>query len=294
MGTLGIALVQLDGCGTDTGSNLCRGLDACRRAADLGADLVLFPELWQIGYTDCPADSAGRRSWTSLAIDPHDPWLQAFRDFARQARMAIAVTYLQRWPAGPRNAATIIDWNGHDVLTYAKVHTCDWVFERWLTPGAAFPVASLGTRCGPVRVGVMICFDREFPESARTLMLQGAEVILTPNACPLTDDRMGQFRARAFENMLAVVLANYPRFGGRSCAFDGMAFSPVDGSPRNHQVTAAGSGEGIVLAHIDLEALRAYRQAGSLADAYRRPRCYARIADTSPPLPPFLRPQARR
>lgn len=289
-----VALVQLDGQATDTAANLRRGLAACRRAAGLGADLVLFPELWQIGYADCPADPAGRRAWAARALGPADPWLQAFREAARRADVAVAITYLQRWPDAPRNAATVIDRHGCDVLTYAKVHTCDWVFERWLTPGDAFPVASLGTRGGPVRVGVMICFDREFPESARTLMLGGAEVIVTPNACPLTDDRVGQFRARAFENMLAVATANYPRFGGRSCAFDGMAFTPSGGCPRDHRVAEAGPGEDIVVARIDLDALRAYRRSQPLADAYRRPRSYGKIAATSPPQPPFARPGARR
>lgn len=294
MSMLSIALIQSDGCGTDTGVNLRRGLAACRKAADLGADLVLFPELWQIAYTDCPADPARRRRWTGRAIDPGDPWLEAFRDLARHADIAIAITYLQRWPVGPRNAATVIDRHGQHVLTYAKVHTCDWVFERWLTPGDAFPVAELDTRHGPVRVGVMICFDREFPESARVLMLNGAEVVLTPNACPLTDDRVAQFRARAFENMLAVAMANYPRFGGRSCAFDGMAFSRADGSPRDHCLVEAGPGEEIRLARIDLDTLRSYRRAESLADAYRKPRSYARIAAASPPQQPFLRPGSRR
>jgi predicted amidohydrolase len=42
----------------------------------------------------------------------------------------------------------------------------------------------------------MICFDREFPESARILMLKGAELILTPNSCPLEENRIGQFRTR--------------------------------------------------------------------------------------------------
>jgi N-carbamoylputrescine amidase len=293
MSTFDIALIQADGCGTDTRANLGRGLAACRMAADRGADLALFPELWQIAYTDCPAGPADRRRWGDRAIDPGDPWLQAFRDLARQAGLAIAVTYLQRWPGGPRNVATIIDRHGEDVLTYAKVHTCDWVFEQWLTPGDAFPVADVDTRSGPVRVGVMICYDREFPESARVLMLNGAEVILTPNACKLTDDRVGQFRARAFENMLAVAMANYPRFGGRSCAFDGMAFWP-GGDARDHRLAEAGGGEEVVLARVDLAALRAYRQAEPLADAYRKPRSYARIAATSPPAPPFVRRGSRR
>jgi predicted amidohydrolase len=277
MSTFSVALVQFDGHGTDTSANLRQGLAACRRAAGLGADLVLFPELWQIGYTDCPADAAGRHAWADCALDPADPWLQAFRETACRAQIAVAITCLQRWPGAPRNAATVIDRYGRDVLTYAKVHTCDWVFERWLTPGETFPVASLDTRGGPVRVGVMICFDREFPAAARALMLGGAEVIVTPDACPLTDDRVGQFRARAFENMLAAATANYLRFGGRSCAFDGMAFAAPGGHPRDHCVAQAGSGEEIVIARIDLDALRAYRQVEPLADAYRKPGCYGSI-----------------
>jgi predicted amidohydrolase len=268
--SLTVALVQLDGCGTDTGGNLRSGLEACRRAAGLGADLVLFPEMWQIGYADCPSDPAGRRAWAARALGPGDEWLEAFRDCARHAGLAVVVTYLQRWPGAPRNAATVIDRHGRDALTYAKIHTCDWVFERWLTPGEGFGVATLDTRGGPVRVGVMICFDREFPESARALMRGGAEVVVTPNACPLTDDRMGQFRSRAFENALAVAMANYPRFGGRSCAFDGIAFTP-SGAPRDHRVACAGAGQEIVLARLDLGALRSYRQASPLAGAYRRP-----------------------
>jgi len=55
----------------------------------------------------------------------------------------------------------------------------------------------------------MICYDREFPESARILMLKGAEIILTPNCCELEQSRLGQFRTRAFENMVGVAMANY-------------------------------------------------------------------------------------
>lgn len=74
--------------------------------------------------------------------------------------------------------------------------------------------------------------------------------------------------------MLAVALANYPSFGGRPCAFDGMAFSLRDSSPRDHCIAQAGGGEEIVLARIDLDALSAYRRAESLADAYRKHGCH--------------------
>jgi N-carbamoylputrescine amidase len=81
---------------------------------------------------------------------------------------------------------SLIDRHGRIAFTYAKVHTCDFDLpERALTPGEDFHVAALDTAAGEVVVGAMICYDREFPESARVLMLKGVELILVPNACRL-------------------------------------------------------------------------------------------------------------
>ena len=218
--TLRVALLQLTAAAADAAENLDRGLTACSIASAGGADIALFPEMWQIGYTPCPDDADGRRGWANRAVETDGDWLGNFRRIAVELDMAVVITYLQRWRGAPRNAATLIDRTGQPVATYAKVHTCDFAMEAALTPGDAFRVADLATAHGKVRIGMMICFDREYPESARGLMLEGAEVILTPNACELTEDRIGQFRARAFENMVAVAMANYPapQFNGRSCA----------------------------------------------------------------------------
>ena len=142
--------------------------------------------------------------------------------------MAIGVTLLERCPSGPRNTLVLFDRFGRRVLTYAKVHTCDFDVERNLTRDDEFYVADLDTAAGTVKVGAMICFDREFPESARILMLQGAELILTPNACPMEINRLAQLRGRAYENMLAIATCNYPAgvpdCNGESTVFDGVAY----------------------------------------------------------------------
>jgi predicted amidohydrolase len=116
--------------------------------------------------------------------------------------MAIALTYLEHWNGAPRNTVALIDRHSETVLTYAKVHTCDFDKESALTPGSDFYVCELDTKQGKVKVGAMICFDREFPESARILMLKGAEITLIPNACDLEENRIAQLKARAFENMI--------------------------------------------------------------------------------------------
>ena len=200
MSMLKIALLQIAP-GLTLEENLQKGLSACRQAHQMGADIALFPEMWSNGYR-----IYGRPvpEWTAEAIPADGPFVSAFGSLAQELGMAIGVTLLERCPSGPRNTLVLFDRFGRRVLTYAKVHTCDFDVERNLTPGDDFYVADLDTAAGTVKVGAMICFDREFPESARILMLQGAELILTPNACPMEINRLAQLRGRAYENMLAI------------------------------------------------------------------------------------------
>jgi predicted amidohydrolase len=209
--------------------------------------------------------------------------------------MASALTYLERWPGAPRNSVSLIDRRGEIVLTYAKVHTCDFGLEAALTPGDGFSVCDLDTAVGGVKTGAMICYDREFPESARILMLQGAEIILIPNACTLESLRIGQLQARAFENMVAVAMTNYaaPQLNGHSVAFDGVAFERIDGDSNDMLVVEAGKGEGVYMAHFDLGRIRAYRERESWGNAYRKPGRYTML--TAPDVEePFSRSDSRR
>jgi predicted amidohydrolase len=142
----------------------------------------------------------------------------------------------------------------------------------------------------------MICYDREFPESARLLMLRGAELILTPNACTLDEHRLGQFKARAFENMTGVAMTNYasPQNNGHSVAFDAVAYPVPDGEARDTLIIEAGEEEGVYLASFDLDAVRAYRGRETWGNAYRRPRLYRALAEDDEALPPFVRRDATR
>lgn len=294
-GTLTVALLQALPRGADADANAVKGEALCREAARLGADVALFPEMWSAGYTPCPADPAGRLAWQALAVGRESAFVGRFRALAKELGMAIAVTCLESWPGAPRNSVFLVDRHGEIVLAYAKVHTCDFSMEAAVTPGEEFVVVPLDTAGGLVQVGAMICYDREFPESARVLMLQGAEIILTPNACDLDDGRVGQFRARAFENMVGVAMANYPapQNNGRSCAFDAVSFPAPDGGPRETLVVEAGPDEGVFLATFDLAAIRHYRATETWGNAYRKPRAYGLLADPAVHAP-FVRRDARR
>lgn len=145
-------------------------------------------------------------------------------------------------------------------------------------PGDKFPTAVLQTPGGPIRIGVMICFDREFPETARILMLNGAEIILTPNACEIERHRKAQYATRAFENMVGVAMTNYaaPHFNGHSVAYSPIAVDRA-GHSLDTLIVEANEDEGIWLAEFDMSAIREYRARECWGAAYRRPELYDRL-----------------
>ena len=285
-----VALLQLVSTGSDVAASLTKAEAWCRRAAAAGADLALLPEMWSHGYElPDPGDRAAVAEWAASAIPADGEYVAHFRRLAEELDLAIGLPYLEHWPGGPRNVVSVIDRAGQVVLHYAKVHTCEWDRERPLMPGDVLPVAALETAGGSVAVGAMVCFDREFPETARVLMLGGAEVVLVPNACPIGINRRAQLQTRAYENMFGVALANYAGepHGGRSVAFDGMAYDRQEAA-RDMTVAEGGPGEEIVLAAFDLAKLREYRRREVWGNAYRRPELYGELVEREV-RPPFER-----
>lgn len=283
-----IALLQMTPCGT-LKENLQKGIKYCKKAKERGADLALFPEMWSNGYRiyDRPAEE-----WTAEAVSVQSEFVAAFGCAAKQLHMAVGVTLLEKYENAPRNSLVLFDRFGERKFVYAKVHTCEFDVERHLTPGEDFYVTALDTACGEVKVGAMICFDREFPESARILMLKGAELILVPNACPMEINRLSQLRARAYENMTAIATCNYPDTvpdcNGASTVFDGVAYLPDAEGSRDTCILQADGQEGIYIAELDLKQLRSYREKEVHANAYRHPKKYGLLTDTKI-LEPFVR-----
>jgi len=279
MSILTIALLQVSPLGS-LAENLEKGIRCCEKAKGMGADLALFPEMWSNGYNiyHRPVNT-----WKAEAISADGDFVNTFGRLAKELNMAVGITLLERYEGSPRNSLILFDRFGERKFVYAKVHTCDFDAERNLTPGEDFYVASLPTACGEVKVGAMICYDREFPESARILMLKGAELILVPNACPMEINRLSQLRARAFENMLAIATCNYPQTvpdcNGGSSVFDGVAYIPGMSGSRDTCILQADEKEGIYLARLDLERLRSYREKEVHGNAYRHPQKYALLVD---------------
>lgn len=278
--------------GTTLEENLEKGVEYCRRAKAAGADIALFPEMWSCGYSI----SEDIHTLRETAVAADGEFVASFGSLAAELNMAIGITFLESYEPLPKNTICLFDRFGKMQLKYSKVHTCDFGDECRLTAGDDFYVAHLDTVNGSVKVGAMICYDREFPESARILMLKGAEIILVPNACPMEINRLSQLRARAYENMVGIATANYPKgkpdCNGHSSAFDGIAYRPDEEGSRDMLVIEAGEAEGIYMADFPVDELREYRKSEVHGNAYRKPWIYYPLVSEEIK-GPFIRPDYR-
>jgi predicted amidohydrolase len=234
---INVALAQLAPALRGTAENV----EAVRRVvAEHGdADLVVFPELFLSGYTTSEPGE--------LAIDPRGPEVELIARAARENDAAVIFGAPERLPEGIANSAICVDRRGEFAGSYRKTHL--FGDER-----AAFIVGDelLIVDLDGLRVGLMICFDVEFPEVARSLAQAGADLLVTisANMEPFGRDHEIFSTARALENSLPHLYVN--QVGkGETFTFPGgtMAVS-ADGD----LLDAAGPSEKVIAHRLDLSA----------------------------------------
>jgi predicted amidohydrolase len=212
-------------------------LAAIAEATAAGAQLLVLPELATSGYVFASAEEVD-----ACAITPDDPrvgeWAAAIHGDA-----VVVCGYAERGPDGTFfNGALVFDATGV-LATYRKVHL--WDREKlFFTPGSQ-PAPVVETRFG--RIGVIVCYDVEFPEYTRRVALDGADLIAVPTNWPLEIRPAGErpaelVIAQAAARVNRVVLACCDRSGterGQEWA-EGTAIVGRDGWP----LSVAGPGEG--------------------------------------------------
>ncbi len=285
-----VAILQLNG-SNNLNESLNKGIKSCKRAKKMGAHLAVFPEMWSIGY-EMPNSNEDLNSWLEKAISEDSYYLLTFKELAKTLNMAIAITFLEKTKKLPKNSVIIYDRFGNKILKYSKVHTVDFKMEKYTEPGTKFYVQKLDYGIGKVNIGAMICFDREFPESARILMLKSAEIVLVPNACYMSKIRLDQLKVRAYENMIGIVTVNYCNYGGKSSAF-----TPVvrdeNKKELNSEILIMDEKEDIQIVEFNLNEIRNYRKRENHGDAYRKPFLYKYISENHVK-EPFIRKDSRR
>ncbi|MDF2845787.1 MAG: Nitrilase/cyanide hydratase and apolipoprotein N-acyltransferase [Herbinix sp.] len=279
-----VAMIQHKITGIDQQKNTELGLQYVRQAKQMGADFVLFPECWITSYH--PPDILCKKrpfaeieqepefiAWRESALTEESESIKSFCQLAKELSIGIEITGFTKGQRSAQNTAFIINREGEIILKYSKVHTCDFDWEGYLESGEQFNVCYFDDIC----LGVMICYDREYPESARELMLQGAELILMPNDCDGMKPRLQELSVRALENMVGIAMANPPgENAGNSCAFYPMVWDKEGNIIDNTIIVGDSRVEGIVLAMFDMDAIREHRSREDMGK-YRKPRAYKHL-----------------
>ncbi len=276
---INVAAAQM-ACTPDRAENLARAEEAVRRAADRGADIILLQELFESQYF-CQVEDP---RFFDLAREVRDsPAVERMSHLARELGVVIPVSFFERRNQVFYNTVAVIDADGSNLGCYRKTHIPDgpgYEEKFYFSPGDT-GFRAWRTRYGVIGVG--ICWDQWFPETARAMALMGAEVLFFPTAIgsepqdPALDSSRHWRRCmqgHAAANMVPVVAANRvgtESFGQSSITFYGSSFITD-----NHGEIVAQAGRTdpeIVTARLDLAAMDEERRAWGLFRD-RRPSTY--------------------
>ena len=262
--TFRAAVLQMRSVNREYESNIKTIIKNMAEAKQNGADILLLPECFITGY-DLTIDNDSAITEDALA---------SLCEKAGELGIGLVATALTKGKNNPQNSAFLIGKDGKILMKYAKVHTCDFADEKVLEPGAEFKVCDFDG----VKIGVMICYDREYPESARVLMLKGAEIILVPNDCCSMRPRVQALSTRAYENMCGIAMANpNGENAGSSCAFSPICWDRNGECIDNTLLLADAETAGIFYADYDIDAIRAYREREMMGNTFRKVKAYAEL-----------------
>lgn len=270
-------------CTANRDENLATAERIIRAAAAQGANIILIQELFETPYF-CKEHNP---DYFSLAMPiAENPAVRRFQSLARELNVVLPASVFEREGNAFYNTVAIVDADGSLLGTYRKAHIPEspgYHEKFYFSPGdTGFKVWR--TRFGTI--GVAICWDQWFPESARAMALMGAEILFYPTAIgaepqdPSIDSRDHWQRAmqgHSASNIMPLVASN--RIGTEkgerwTVTYYGSSFITDQAGALIQQADRAG--EAILTATFDLDAIRSYRNAwGVFRD--RRPELYGPI-----------------
>jgi predicted amidohydrolase len=258
----------------DPARNLDRLARGARAAAGQGAGLLIAPEMFLTGY------NIGAAAVARCAEPADGPSARRAAEIARDSGIALLYGYPERGADGAiHNAARLIGRDGRFLLNHRKTHLFGELDRGLFTPGGdTFDVAELDG----LRIGVLICYEVEFPELVRRHALAGVDAVLVPTALmkPYEIVTNCVVPARAFENQIFVAYANRVGMEGE-LAYCGLSCLA---GPDGTVLVRGGEGEELLTAEMDRTLLVASRAAGGfLAD--RRPALYRSLSGVEPAQP---------
>jgi len=243
-----VELAQLSLIDSDVAHNTRKVMETIGRADVAGGTkLVVFPETTLSGFPT-------RENIADVAQPIDGPALNQVRDTARRTGVAVVVGLAEREGSRFYNTTVLIDERGEIALRYRKTHL--WASDVGVfTPGNRFETCIWNG----VTVGLLICYDIEFPETARAVAALDADLLIVTNGNmdPFGPVHRRAITARAMENQMFALMVNRCGSGDDDLTFPGES-ALVD--PFGEIVAAAGAEEARITAKIDLTRLEASRE----------------------------------
>lgn len=207
---------------------------ALTASAAMGADLAVFPEVYLLGY------NAGQIVAQTLDGD----WVQRLGQMAKKTGVGIVIGMSERDGERCYNTAVAIGPDGSLLASFRKIQLWESREKSIWSPGEHYVTFDLGGR----RIGLLICYDIEFPEHVRALVRKGANLIVCPTANPVPFDNVNRYAvgARAMENAIPVAYCNY-------CGTEGdvtYCGQSLIAGPEGDALASAGAGAALLIADL--------------------------------------------
>ncbi len=281
-----VAAIQM-GCSDQVDQNIKKAEEMIREAASGGAQIILLPELFETLYF-CQEKTKTNFRYASFL--EQNKAVSHFQKIARELQLVLPISFFEKQDGRYFNSIAIIDADGQILGTYRKTHIPDgpgYEEKFYFDPGdTGFRVWE--TRYG--KVGVGICWDQWFPEAARCMALQGAELLLYPTAIGSepgreTIDSKDHWQicmqGHSAANIIPVITAN--RTGNEKASFSELTFygSSFITNEKGQKIAEADrSGEKIIFASFDLDGIASYRDFWGVFKN-RRPEMYGLIIEAA-------------
>jgi len=205
-----VAAIQMNAVKFDKEANFKKAESMLREAASRGADIACLPECALTGY---PRLNRKRlkteeeyqkelKKIISAAEPIPGPYSKKFAQLAQELGIYIITGYEELRDGKVYNTCILLDPKGEIIGKYSKMHLQDWMVDSGINHGDGFRVFDISIRDIKLKVGIIICYDIQVPESARMEMIEGADILFVPYC---TNDFSKEihrwlFRIRALEN----------------------------------------------------------------------------------------------
>lgn len=268
-----IACVQADVEFNDPEANIAVVLRHLDELADRGVELAVFPEAFLTGYCVGSRSDAERIAVPASTVRP-------IQEAVDRLGLLAVVGFAELGDRELYNSAALLE-PGLEPRIFRKAHLPELGYDKFVTPGDELPVFE--TRLG--RIGILICYDLRPPEAARSLALQGADIIVLPTNWPVgaTAAAKPVAMVRALENKVFLAACN--RVGTEN-GFSFIGLSSII-APNGDVLVAADDNEAVLVADLDLSLARNKRNViipGQYELAIfgsRRPELYGALTEPS-------------